>query len=142
MCEMLSKAAPDEVLFEDDLFRAFQVGQVPGFIMLATEEHGERRWVWRFRGARARAGHSAAGGGDPRRCRRQRVHVVYLGEHALHFHFGLFARQSGEAAPLTNGPLLEAMQSEADANAAAAARHTIRSALAAAGGQMSTVSGS
>jgi diadenosine tetraphosphate (Ap4A) HIT family hydrolase len=133
MCEMLSGAAPDDVVFEDDLFRAIQIGQVPGFIMFATKEHvggvdglsdaaaGALGPVTRQLVAAIRSSSDA-----------ERVHVVYLGEHAIHFHFALLARRPGETALFTNGPLLAALESDADAQAAAATRAAIRDKLSAA----------
>jgi diadenosine tetraphosphate (Ap4A) HIT family hydrolase len=97
--------------------------------MLATRDHVEGPWSLSADDAAtlgpalrdvARAAKAATAA--------ERIHVVFLGENALHVHFGFFPRASGEPALLDNGPMIEAMRT-ADANRAASIRDAVGSLL-------------
>ena len=56
----------------------------------------------------------------------ERIHLVYLGENALHFHMGFFPRQQGEEALFPNQGLVDHIKEHADPGAARAAADRIR----------------
>lgn len=87
--QQLAAGAADDIVVEDDDWVGCNVGDVPGWTMLATREHVEGAHALSEAQAATLGGHvrrlgvavTAATGAD-------RVHVVYLGESSRHFHFG------------------------------------------------------
>jgi diadenosine tetraphosphate (Ap4A) HIT family hydrolase len=115
------------MVLDDGPFLAFQMADVPGWIMLATKDHVEgvdglpdatadalglttRRVVTAIK----------------RATEAERVHVVYIGEHARHFHLALLPRRSGEPALVGNERMLAAIDSDADPAGSASVRIRIR----------------
>ena len=98
VCEAVASPAPGSVVLDEDAWLAYNIADVPGWIMLASREHVE--------GA-AGLGDGAASSFGPiaRRIDRavraatgaERVHLVFLGDTARHFHLGFFPRQAGES---------------------------------------------
>lgn len=118
--------AEDRVVYDDRVWRAFQVADVPGWVMLAPTEHVEGAWsltdeqAARFGGALR--GVSAA---VKRVTSADRVYCVYLGETAKHFHVGLFPLQPGDEPLFDNTRIVEA-SALGDADRARSVRDAIR----------------
>jgi diadenosine tetraphosphate (Ap4A) HIT family hydrolase len=132
ICDTLAAPPEDTVVYEDDLFCAYQVADVPGWITIATKAHVE--------GPDEMDDAQAAGLGrvvrDVVRALKvatdaERVHVVYLGEHSRHLHAGLFPRAAGQPALLGNERLMAELGEAADPARAAAVRATVRDAVVA-----------
>jgi diadenosine tetraphosphate (Ap4A) HIT family hydrolase len=113
VCKTLSD--PQQVLYDAGPWAAFLVANVPGWVMLGTKEHVEGMW--------GLSDDEAAGFGPAVRTigravkettGAERVHLVYLGENALHFHVGFFPRQRGEPPLLENGRMLEELKARAN----------------------------
>src|SRR5437763_909283 len=133
VCDLLATRADDALVFDDELFAAVQIGEVPGWIMLATKEHVEglegfgdahADGFGRF-ARRAVAALKEATAAD-------RIGLVYLGEHARHFHLGLFPRQPDQPSLFSNDALIAEMESGGDAAASASVRAAMRASLSAA----------
>jgi diadenosine tetraphosphate (Ap4A) HIT family hydrolase len=119
-------------VYDGGAWFAFATGDVPGWVMLATKKHTEGMWSLSAEEAAGVGGAiSAVGRAVKEATGAQRVHLVFLGEHALHFHLGFFPRADGESPLLDNAPLLAAAQTRVDAEQARAVAERIRSALAA-----------
>jgi diadenosine tetraphosphate (Ap4A) HIT family hydrolase len=125
VCDGLA-GGEDRVVYDDPVWRAFQVAEVPGWIMLAPKEHVEGTWgltdEQSERFGRALRDVSAAvkeaTGAD-------RVYCMYLGESARHFHAGLFPLQPGEE-PLVDNSRIAAAAAAGDPGRAQATREAIR----------------
>lgn len=118
-------------VYDEGAWFAFESGDVPGWVMLGTKKHTEGMWSLSAEDATGLGpAIRAVGRAVKQATNAQRVHLVFLGEHALHFHLGFFPRAEGEAALLDNGPLLEAAQTRADAEQVRAVAARIRSTLA------------
>jgi len=128
VCDGLA-GAEDRVVYDDPAWRAFQVAEVPGWVMLAPKEHVEGMWGLsdeqsaRF-GPALRdlsAAVKQATGAD-------RVYLMYLGESAKHFHAGLFPLAPG-AEPLVDNSRIAAAAVAGDPERAQSVRAAIRAAL-------------
>ncbi len=124
-------AGPRErFVYEDEHWAAYRPIDVPGWVMLATKEHVEGTWNLTDAQAAdfgriardASAAVKKAVGAD-------RVHLVYLGETARHFHAGLFPVAEGRESLFANDRLLAAVKDESDAAAAAEVGAAIKAAL-------------
>lgn len=118
-------------VYDDGAWVAFATANVPGWVMLATKEHLEGMW--------SLSADDAAGLGAATRAVSQavkqatgahRVHLVFLGESAIHFHLGFFPRAEGEAPLFDASPLVEASKTLVDPERARATAELIRVALA------------
>jgi diadenosine tetraphosphate (Ap4A) HIT family hydrolase len=118
-------------IYDDGPWFAGAVADVPGWVMLGTKEHLE--------GTASLSAEDAAGLGPALRAvgravqqatGAERVHMVFLGEAARHFHLAYFPRAAGEPALFDNGRLLETVKTASDAGRAAAVTEQLRSLLA------------
>jgi diadenosine tetraphosphate (Ap4A) HIT family hydrolase len=131
LCGRIEAAPPDAVVLADDQFVVFQVGDVPGWITVATRRHAEgMEGLDEVEAARlgevlrrVTAALRSATGAD-------RVHAVYLGEHARHCHVGLFPRRPEQPSLFGNEALMAEMRSLGDGAAAGTVRGALRDALA------------
>ena len=125
----------ERFVYEDEHWAVYRPIDVPGWVMLAPKKHVEGAWsltdlqVADFgRIARdASAAVKEAVGAD-------RVHLVYLGETARHFHAGLFPVAEGNEGLFANDRLLAAIKDNSDAAVAAEVGAAIKAALDQAGG--------
>jgi diadenosine tetraphosphate (Ap4A) HIT family hydrolase len=130
ICTTLATGPAESVILDDGAWQVFNVAGVPGWTMMAPHEHLEG--IDGLTDA-----HAASLGPLARRVGRavkevtgaQRVHVVFLGDNALHFHIGFFPRQAGEDGLLSNGPMVAEMQARKDPEAAAPVTAAIREAI-------------
>jgi diadenosine tetraphosphate (Ap4A) HIT family hydrolase len=131
VCESLSAGDSEQLVYEDDDWVAFQVAAVPGWVTLATREHVEgadglsASQADRLGGALRRLT-----GGLREVTGASRVHVVYLGESALHFHLALFPRRPEEPSLIGNDRIVAAVAEGADAEQAESLRKALREAIA------------
>lgn len=127
ICETLGALDPERVVLRDAHFSAYQLGDVPGYVTLVTNEHVEGPDALSDRQA-DRLGRvvRTLSGAIREVTDAERVHVVYLGEHARHFHLGFFPRRPDQGALLDNAPLVAELASAADASRAAQVRDEIR----------------
>ena len=119
ICATLSSGDPGQVILDDGTWQVFNVAGVPGWTMLAPHEHVEG--VSGLSDAQAeRLGPllKRVGAAVQSATGAQRVHVVYLGDSALHFHVGLFPRQAGEVGLLDNARMVAEVKERQDPEAA------------------------
>jgi diadenosine tetraphosphate (Ap4A) HIT family hydrolase len=124
-------ASRERHVYDDGAWFAFATGDVPGWVMLASKEHAEGTWgLSAEQAAGLGPAIRAVGRAVKQATAAQRVHTVFLGEHALHFHLGFFPRADGEPPLLDNTPLVGAAQADADPERARALEERIRAMLA------------
>jgi diadenosine tetraphosphate (Ap4A) HIT family hydrolase len=130
ICELLLSQADDRVVLDDGTWCAYQVANVPGWITLATKHHVDGPESLTDLQTESLGRHIRAIGEAVKRATgAERVHVVYLGEAARHFHAGFFPRMSEQQALLGNERLLAEVSSAADPPGAATIRTRVRDLL-------------
>jgi diadenosine tetraphosphate (Ap4A) HIT family hydrolase len=133
VCRTLAEPEPEQIVYDEGPWFAFLAANVPGWVMLATKEHVDGMWGLSPEAAaglgpllqRFGAAVKDVTGAD-------RVHLVYLGENALHFHVGFFPRLPGEPALLENGRMVEEVETLADPDRARELGAAVRDSLHAA----------
>jgi len=130
ICERLG-ASPDEaVVYADEEFIAFSTADVPGWITVATRRHVEGMdGLDDAQAPRLGDALRRTMGAVRQATGAERVHAVYLGEHARHCHFWLFPRHDGQPPLFGNERLIAEIGDFADPGAAASVRAAIRDAL-------------
>ena len=118
-------------MLDDGTWCAYQVAEVPGWIMLATREHVDGP-DGLTNGQADSLGHHirTVGAALKQTTAAERVHVVYLGEAARHFHAGFFPRVAGQEPLLGNDRVLAEVESAADPAGAATVRASVRELIA------------
>ena len=118
-------------IYDEGPWFAAAVADVPGWVMLGTKTHLEGAW--------SLSAEDAAGLGPALRAtaravqqatNAERVHMVFLGEGARHFHLGFFPRAQGESPLFDNVRLHEMAETGVDAERAAALTERMRTLLA------------
>jgi hypothetical protein len=124
------RAHPDRMIHEDGAWASYPLGDVPGWLTLATQVH--------VKGFAELSDTQASSLGRVLRdlcsalqvaCGASRVQVIHLGIGSVHAHFGLLALSKGERSPFKREDLLDAIASRADPGAAAASLAALRQAL-------------
>jgi diadenosine tetraphosphate (Ap4A) HIT family hydrolase len=130
VCKTLGSVDADQVVLDEGPWTATLMANVPGWVQLATKEHVEGPWSL---GAEAAASLGPAVARIASALKREtgadRVHVVYLGQNALHFHLGFFPRQPGQDALLETGTMVSEMTATADPEKARALGAALRTNL-------------
>lgn len=130
VCESIAGGEHGRVVLAGGEWIGYQLGDVPGWYVLATTTHVE--------GAAGLTAAQAQGLGPQLQrlcaavqesCGADRVHVVYLGEGTLHCHFAVLGRRPGDPAVFDRAPFLRAVPENADPAAAEQARHDVRQIL-------------
>lgn len=130
ICELLTAQAAERVVLDDEVWCAYQVADVPGWITLATRQHVDGPDALTDGQADSFGRHVRAIGAALKQATgAERVHVVYLGEAARHFHAGLFPRLAGQEPLLGNERVVAEVESAADAARAASVRVHVRELL-------------
>jgi diadenosine tetraphosphate (Ap4A) HIT family hydrolase len=130
VCATLTSTSSDQLVYDDGLWAGYLVADVPGWVMLAAKQHVEGMW--------SLSPEQASGLGDAVRSigsavkattGADRVHLVYLGQSAPHFHMGFFPRLAGEPALFDNARLADAARSQVDPERARTVGADIRAAI-------------
>jgi diadenosine tetraphosphate (Ap4A) HIT family hydrolase len=119
LCTAISRATPEEIAFEDELWIALTLLDVPGWLRVMTKRHAEGPWS-------LTEGEALAMGPVLKSISRamigatraERIHTVSFGEGALHYHYALLPRRPQETPVYSGAPLLERSKSTADLPAA------------------------
>jgi diadenosine tetraphosphate (Ap4A) HIT family hydrolase len=130
MCATLSTAAPEQIVYDKGPWSAFLTADVPGWVMLATKDHTEGMWSLSPDQAEG-LGEAVQliGAAVKETTGAERIHLVYLGDSALHFHVGFFPRPAGEPGLFDNSRLVATVGSEADPDQARTLGAGIRAAI-------------
>ena len=115
VCKALDNPDPADVVYDDGTWAAYLMAPVPGWITMAPKEHVEG--VTELPPATAATlGQTARAIGVALKAETgaDRIHMVYLGEGARHFHVGFFPRQAEDQSLFDNGRLLQTMESSSD----------------------------
>ncbi len=130
VCKLLGSADAGQIILDEGPWTATLMANVPGWVQLATKEHVEGPWSL---GDEAAASFGPAVARIAAALKREtgadRVHLVYLGQNALHFHVGFFPRQPGQEALLETGRMVEEMTNTADPEKAQALGGALRGSL-------------
>jgi diadenosine tetraphosphate (Ap4A) HIT family hydrolase len=130
VCTLLGSVEPEQVVLDEGPWTATLMANVPGWIQLATKEHVEGPWsLDEDEAATLGSALSRVASALKSETGADRIHVVYLGENALHFHLGLFPRRPGEEALLENGRIAEEVTATADQAKAQALGAALRNVL-------------
>ena len=130
VCEAIHDAPDDRRVLDLPDWSAYQIGEVPGWITLAPKVHVEGPDQLTDAQAGSLGEHLRHVGRAIRMATgAERIHVVYLGESARHFHASLFPRRFGQPPLLGNERLIAELAADADPDGAATARDAIRAAL-------------
>jgi diadenosine tetraphosphate (Ap4A) HIT family hydrolase len=117
--------------FDDGVWAARSLLDVPGWLFLATKDHVE--FTWNLTDAQAASLGvvlRSLSGALREASGAERVHVIGLGETAPHFHLALLGRRPGEEPAFTGAPLGERASTAADPERARAITGKVREALA------------
>jgi diadenosine tetraphosphate (Ap4A) HIT family hydrolase len=130
VCAAVEAATPDGLVYDRGPWAAYAVADVPGWVMLASRRHAEGMWALDAEES-STLGEAiqAIGVAVKSETGAERIHLVYLGENALHFHMGFFPLQAGEEALFPNQGLVDHIQAHADADTARSVADRIRANL-------------
>lgn len=129
-CHVCALVEGDDALYRGETFSAFTLAGRPGWVMFATNRHGE--WAWGFTDQEAQQfGPVLAMLSDVVRTAAETSHVYYvgLGENTLHFH-GILMPQHLPFAKDVQAALASSGQAVNDDAEAARLRALMESALA------------
>jgi diadenosine tetraphosphate (Ap4A) HIT family hydrolase len=132
LCSAIAEAKADELVFERGPWIALTLIDVPGWLRVMTKRHAEGPWSLSEEEASTMGGVLQSVSEVTRSVTgAERVHIVGLGEGAVHFHYAVLPRLPGETPVFTGAPLVARAAEAADARRSAEIAARLRSAFAA-----------